>query len=343
MGTFPHSRQSASGTLSAASYLTAPPDLPAKWQVSAWDADDNAYLHLLSQLSKRTDISGILQSGCPLADALEQALQQWLEAIYPKSLLEFYQPMLEVRLHPDDPETDSERFLKIAFSNRYVNWGDFQIADEIEQAETLWPGTGIAILNALTNLPFRHYLWTPENIMNFVREFFWWEYRTEQEFMEAEHPDWLEQNDDDSLYPFTDERLKPLTLWENRKPAAEAASVAREILAVCDRINADAIDSCDFGTTFPTGIVWRDEDHVVSDVIEEFELEQQEMDHYRPHAGGTQWECRELQMLERTLKQIELYLKETEELANAIVHFKTRMQSWIRKKQSSSMWNAAAE
>ena len=74
MGTFPHSRQSASGTLSAASYLTAPPVLPAQWRVSAWDADDNAYLHLLSQLSKRTDISGILQSGCPLADALEQAL-----------------------------------------------------------------------------------------------------------------------------------------------------------------------------------------------------------------------------------------------------------------------------
>ena len=334
MGTQPNAAKTASGQISAAAYLKAPRNLPDRWRVSTLDTEETeAYLHLLSALSGRTDITGILRSNCPLAEAVERAFRQWFEAIYPQSLLRFYHPELEITLRPEDPETDTECFLKIAFGNRFINWSDFEIADEIEAAEKFWPGTGIAVLNALTELPFRHYLWTPENILDFVRELFWAGYPTERKFMEAENPDWLEQNSEDPIFPFTDERLKPLTQWERRAPAAETNPIVRVVIDVCTRIKNNEMNSFAFGTTFPTSIVWRDEDGVISDVLTEFEQEQQEMDHFHPHAGGTQWECRNLRRLEQPLDQIALYIRETEELAEVITRFKRRMRPWLGKKQ----------
>ena len=332
MGTFPNTAKAASGTLSSASYLKAPPPFHVKWQKSIVDNEtERAYLHLLSHLSKRIDISGILRLRCPLAVALKRAFEKWFEMIYPKTMLEFFDPELKIYLHPDDPEINDERFLRITFSNEYINWREFEISDAVEAAERNWPGTGISVLNALTNLPFRHYVWTPDNIMNFVREIFWCGYQTEKEWIESEYSNWSTYNGDESMYPFNDETLKPLTLWENREPAAEANPIAKELLEVCDRITANKIDSIAFGTTFPTGIIWRDEDNMVSEIIDQFEMDQREMDNFLPHAGGTQWECKNLKNLERILNQIELYIIESEELVNAIINFKTRMQPWMKK------------
>ena len=333
MGTFPNTAKAASCTLSSASYLKAPPPLAAKLQKSKVDDNkmERAYLHLLNSLSKRIDISGILQSHCTLSEALERAFEEWFEIIYPKSMLKFFNPDVEIYFHSNDSEMNDEQFLRISVSSRYINWNDLEISDAVEAAEKLWPGTGVSVLNALTNLPFRHYLWTPENIMNFVREIFWLEYQTEEEFIESEYPDWLIYNDSDSMYPFNDETLQPFTLWENRKPVAEANPIAKELLEVCDRITANKIDSFAFGTTFPTSMIWQDENDMVSAIIEQYEQDQQEMDDFQPHAGGTQWECKNLKNLELVLDQIELYVIESKELANSIINFKTRMQPWMKK------------
>ena len=112
---------------------------------------------------------------------------------------------------------------------------------------------------------------------------------------------------------------------------AEANPIAKELLEACDRITANKIDSFAFGTTFPTSMIWQDENDMVSAIIEQYEQDQQEMDDFQPHAGGTQWECKNLKNLELVLDQIELYVIESKELANSIINFKTRMQPWMKK------------
>ena len=325
-------------TAFAASYLKAPSALPGKWLEIPMDSGmELSYLKLLSRLSRRTDIAEILAGSATLERAIERAFLQWMEGIYPKTLLKYFKPQVEIYLTPDDPDYDESRDLKIDLSNMYINWNDFDISKEITCAEKLWPGTGVAVLNALTNLPFRHYLWTPENVMEFVRDMFWCGYTTEHEFLEAEYPDRAEEEECESDYLFTEENLEYLTQWEKRIPARKYVHPAgREILRVCREIGANKSDSMGFGTTFPEIILWSDEENVLGDILEKFELDMQQCGETRLHAGGTQWRCEDLKELDEALDQIELYTREKESLVNALINFKTRMKSWLETEKRTS-------
>ena len=323
----------AAGKVSAAAYLKAPPDLDPRWrEISSVSDMAFSYLHLLNRLSNRTDISELLKQSRSLPETLEIAFRQWFGDIYPKPLLQYFKPETAIYLHPDDPEEDNRRFLKITVSNAYINWDDFDISRETERAEELWPGTGISVLKALSNLPFRHYLWTPENIMFFVREHFWLGYDTEREFMEAENPDWLEHNADDSPYPFSDKDLEYLTRWDKHTPSSKSVHpMGEEIIRVCKWIMGNNMDSGAYGTTFPESILWSDEKNTISNILEEYELEKQEDENAVLHAGGTQWNFSNVTQIDTNLDQIELYVREKEALTNAIINFKTRMEQWLKK------------
>ena len=325
--------KTAAGTVSAAAYLKALPDLDPCWrEISSVSDMAFSYLHLLNRLSNRTDISELLKQSRSLPETLEIAFRQWFGDIYPKPLLQYFKPETAIYLHPDDPEEDNRRFLKITVSNAYINWDDFDISRETERAEELWPGTGISVLKALSNLPFRHYLWTPENIMFFVREHFWLGYDTEREFMEAENPDWLEHNADDSPYPFSDKDLEYLTRWDKHTPSSKSVHpMGEEIIRVCKWIMGNNMDSGAYGTTFPESILWSDEKNVISNILEEYELEKQEDENAVLHAGGTQWNFSNVTQIDTNLDQIELYVREKEALTNAIINFKTRMEQWLKK------------
>ena len=329
--------KTVSGTAFAAAYLKAPPNLPKKWQrVAGKSCMEQSYLKLLNRLSCRTDISAILSEGKNLEDTLEHAFLQWFSTIYPKAMLAYFKPDIEIYISPENSDPDSRRYLKIAVSNVYINWNDFDISQEISRAEELWPGTGVAILNALTNLPCRHWLWTPENIMSFVRDMFWFGYETEQEFLDAEYPDHLEENPDESVYLFTEKNLEYLKKWEKRAPDRKYIHpVGREIIQVCRKIGANKIDSVGFGTTFPEIILWNDDENVIGDILENFEQDAMAGEEQRLHAGGTQWECEDLRHLNRYLDQIELYIHEKEILCNAIINFKTRMKPCLAMKNQS--------
>ena len=325
--------KTAAETVSAAAYLKAPPDLDPRWrEISSVSDMAFSYLHLLNRLSNQTDISELLKQSRSLPETLEIAFRQWFGDIYPKPLLQYFKPETAIYLHPDDPEEDNRRFLKITVSNAYINWDDFDISRETERAEELWPGTGISVLKALSNLPFRHYLWTPENIMFFVREHFWLGYDTEREFMEAENPDWLEHNADDSPYPFSDKDLEYLTRWDKHTPSSKSVHpMGEEIIRVCKWIMGNNMDSGAYGTTFPESILWSDEKNVISNILEEYELEKQEDENAVLHAGGTQWNFSNVTQIDTNLDQIELYVREKEALTNAIINFKTRMEQWLKK------------
>ena len=329
--------KTASGTAFAAAYLKAPPNLPKKWQrVAGKSCMEQSYLKLLNRLSCRTDISAILPESKSLEETLEHAFLQWFSSIYPKTLLTYFKPDIEIYLYPDDPDRDDRRYLKIAVSNVYINWNDFDISQEIARAEELWPGTGISVLNALTNLPYRHWLWTPENVMEFVRDIFWFGHETEQEFLETEYPDHLEENPDESVYLFTEKELEYLKQWDKRTPVRKYVHpVGREIIQVCRKIGANEIDSGGFGTTFPEIILWNDDENVIGDILENFEQDAMAGEEQRLHAGGTQWECEDLRLLDRDLNQIELYVREKEILCDALINFKTRMQPCLTKKNQS--------
>lgn len=324
--------KTAAGKVSAAAYLKAPPDLDHRWrEISSVSDMAFSYLHLLNRLSNRTDISELLKQSRSLPETLEIAFRQWFGDIYPKPLLQYFKPETAIYLHPDDPEEDNRRFLKITISNAYINWDDFDISRETERAEELWPGTGISVLKALSNLPFRHYLWTPENIMFFVREHFWLGYDTEREFMEAENPDWLEHNADDSPYPFSDKDLEYLTRWDKHTPSSKSVHpMGEEIIRVCKWIMGNNMDSGAYGTTFPESILWRDEEKAISNILEEYELEKQE-ENTVLHAGGTQWNFSDGTKIDTNLDQIKLYVREKEALTNAIIKFKTRMEPCLKK------------
>lgn len=321
----------------AAAYLKAPPDLPEKWRKIAVESTmEQSYLKLLNRLSCRTDISKILAESKNLEKTLELAFLQWFRAIYPKTLLAYFKPDIEIYLYPDDPDCDDSRYLKIAVSNGYINWNDFDISQEIARAEELWPGTGVAILNALTHLPFRHCLWTPESVMEFVRDMFWCGHNTEQEFLEAEYPDQLEENEYESFYMFTEKDLAFLKQWEKRNPERKYVHpVGREIIQVCRKIGANKIDSFAYGTTFPEIILWNDDENVIGNILENYEQDMLAYENQRLHAGGTQWECKDLTLLNRNLDQIELYVREKDALINALLNFKTRMKPWLTKKNQS--------
>ncbi|MBQ6599824.1 MAG: hypothetical protein IJH79_19935 [Lentisphaeria bacterium] len=329
--------KTASGTAFAAAYLKAPPNLPKKWQrVAGKSCMEQSYLKLLNRLSCRTDISEMLSEGKSLEDTLELAFLQWFHAIYPKSLLAYFKPDIEIYLYPDDPDRDDRRYLKIAVSNAYIHWNDFDISQELSRAVDLWPGPGVAVLNALTDLPYRHWLWTPENIMNFVREMFWFGWKTEQEFLEAEYPDHLEENGDESVYLFTEKELEYMKLWDKRTPVRKYVHpVGREIIQVCRKIGANEIDSGGFGTTFPEIILWNDDENVIGGILDNFEQDAMAGEEQRLHAGGTQWECEDLRLLDRDLNQIELYVREKEILCDALINFKTRMKPCLTKKNQS--------
>ena len=321
----------------AATYLKAPPKLPEKWRKPAVESDmEQSYLNLLNRLSYRTDISKILSEGKSLEDTLELAFLQWFSAIYPKNLLAYFKPNIDISVSSENPDYDDRQYLKIAVSNVYINWNDFDISQEISRAEELWPGTGVAVLNALTNLPFRHYLWTPENIMGFVHEYFWAGYDTEREYLEAEDPDRLREYEEGSLYNFTDKNLEYLKQWENRTPARKYVHpIGRAIIQICRKIKATRINSTEFGTTFPEMILWSDDENTICDILEEYEQEAMESNNPRIHAGGTKWECVDLRNLDRYLDQIELYIREKEILCNALINFKTRMKPCLTKTNQS--------
>ena len=321
----------------AATYLKAPPKLPEKWRKPAVESDmEQSYLNLLNRLSYRTDISKILSEGKSLEDTLELAFLQWFSAIYPKNLLAYFKPNIDISVSSENPDYDDRQYLKIAVSNVYINWNDFDISQEISRAEELWPGTGVAILNALTNLPCRHYLWTPESVMEFVRDMFWFGYKTEQEFLDTEYADWQEENEGESFYSFTEKELKYLKKWEKRIPKRKYVHPAgREVIRVCREIGANKIDSVGFGTTFPEMLLWSDDENVISSILENFEQDAMAGEEQRLHAGGTQWECEDLRLLDRDLNQIELYVREKEILCDALIHFKTRMKPCLTKKNRS--------
>jgi len=324
--------KTAAGKVSAAAYLKAPPDLDPRWrEISSVSDMASSYLHLLNRLSHRTDISELLAQSRSLPETLKLAFGQWIGNIYPKQLLQYFKPEIAIYLQPDDPEQDNRRYLKITVCNAYVIWDDFDISREIERAEELWPGTGVSVLKALSDLPFRHYLWTPENIMFFVREHFWLGYDTEREFMEAENPDWLEHNADDSPYPFSDKDLEYLVRWDKRTPASKTVHPAgEEIIQVCNWIMGNNMDSGAYGTTFPESILWSNEENVIGNILEEYELEKQE-ENTVLHAGGTQWDFSDVTKIDQNLDQIELYVREKEALTNAIINFKTRMEPCLKK------------
>lgn len=332
------SSKSSSVTAFAAAYLTAPPALSGKWLDCALDSDmEQSYLKLLNRLSCRTDITKILAESATLERALELAFLQWIGEIYPEKLLKYFKPHVEIYLTSDDPDYDPSRCLKIAVSNAYINWNDFDISQEIARSEELWPGTGVAVLNALTKLPYRHYLWTPENVMEFIRDMFWCGYETEHEFLDAEYPDHLTEDEDESDYLFTEEKLEYLKQWEKRTPARKYVHpVGRELLHVCREVGANKSDSMGFGTTFPEIILWSDEENVLSEILERFELDMQQCDEERLHAGGTQWRCEDLTEMETILNQIELYIREKEAIVNALIKFKTRMKPWLETKNKPS-------
>ena len=330
--------KTAAGTVSAAAYLKAPPDLDPRWrEISSVSDMSFSYLNLLSRLSHRTDISELLKQSRSLSETLELAFRQWFGDIYPKTLFRYFKPETAIYLYPDDPEEDNRRYLKITVSNAYINWDDFDISREIERAEELWPGTGISVLKALSDLPFRHFLWTPENIMFFVREHFWLGYDTEREFMEAENPDWQDQDPDDSPYPFSDKDLEYLVRWDKRTPASKTVHPAgEEIIQVCNWIMGNNMDSGAYGTTFPESILWSNEENVIGNILEEYELEKQE-ENTVLHAGGTQWDFSDVTKIDQNLDQIELYVREKEALTNAIINFKTRMELCLKKNGTKSM------
>ncbi len=325
--------KTVTGKVSAAAYLKAPPDLDPRWrEISSVSDMAFSYLNLLNRLSNRTDISELLKQFRSLPETLELAFRQWFGDIYPKTLFRYFKPEIAIYLHPDDPEQDNRRYLKITVCNAYVNWDDFDISREIERAEELWPGTGISVLKALSDLPFRHFLWTPENIMFFVREHFWLGYDTEREFMEAENPDWQDQDPDDSPYPFSDKDLEYLTRWDKRTPASKTVHPAgEEIIRVCQWIMGNNMDSSAYGTPFPESILWRDEEKAISNILEEYELEKQDEEYAVLHAGGTQWNFSDVTQIDTNLDQIELYVREKEALTNAIINFKTRMEPCLKK------------
>jgi hypothetical protein len=324
--------KTAAGKVSAAAYLKAPPDLDPRWrEITSVSDMASSYLHLLNRLSHRTDISELLVQSRSLPETLNLAFGQWIGDIYPKPLLQYFKPETAIYLHPDDPEEDNRRYLKITVSNAYINWDDFDISRETERAEELWPGTGISVLKALSDLPFRHFLWTPENIMFFVREHFWLGYDTEREFMEAENPDWQDQDPDDSPYPFSDKDLEYLVRWDKRTPASKTVHPAgEEIIQVCNWIMGNNMDSGAYGTTFPESILWSNEENVIGNILEEYELEKQE-ENTVLHAGGTQWDFSDVTKIDQNLDQIELYVREKEALTNAIINFKTRMELCLKK------------
>ncbi len=324
--------KTAAGKVSAAAYLKAPPDLDPRWrEITSVSDMAFSYLHLLNRLSHRTDISELLAQSRSLPETLKLAFGQWIGDIYPKPLLQYFKPETAIYLHPDDPEQDNRRYLKITVSNAYINWDDFDISRETERAEELWPGTGISVLKALSDLPFRHFLWTPENIMFFVREHFWLGYDTEREFMEAENPDWQDQDPDDSPYPFSDKDLEYLVRWDKRTPASKTVHPAgEEIIQVCNWIMGNNMDSGAYGTTFPESILWSNEENVIGNILEEYELEKQE-ENTVLHAGGTQWNFSDVTQIDKNLDQIELYVREKEALTNAIINFKTRMELCLKK------------
>ena len=329
--------KTAFSTAFATANLKAPPDLPKKWQRVAGESSmEQSYLNILNRLSCRTDISAILSESKSLEETLELAFLQWFHAIYPKALLAYFKPNIEIYISPENSDPDGRRYMKIAVSNVYISWNDFDISQEIARAEELWPGTGISVLNALTNLPSRHWLWTPENIMSFVREMFWFGWETEQEFLEAEYPDHLEENEGESVYWFTEKNLEYLKNWEKRAPGRKYVHpVGREIIQVCRKIGANKIDSGGFGTTFPEIILWNDDENAIGDILENFEQDTMASEEQRLHAGGTQWECEDLRLLNRYLNQIELYVSEKEILCDALINFKTRMKSCLTKKNQS--------
>ena len=331
------SAKTASGTAFAAAYLKAPPNLPKKWWKPAVESTMiQSYLILLNRLSCRTDISKILSEGKSLQETLELTFYQWFMTIYPKALLEYFKPNIEIYITPEDRDYDFKQNLKIAVSNVYVNWNDFDISQEIIRAEELWPGTGVAVINTLTNLPFRHYLWTPENIMSFVRDMFWFGYETEQDFLNTEYADWQEENEGESFYSFTEKELKYLKKWEKRIPQRKYVHPAgREVIRVCREIGANKIDSVGFGTTFPEMLLWSDDGNTIYNIVEEHEQGAMSSDNPRIHAGGTQWECEDLRNLDRYLDQLELYIHEKENLCNAIINFKTRMKPCLAMKNQS--------
>jgi hypothetical protein len=332
------SSKGATITAFAASYLKAPSALPGKWLEVPMDSGmELSYLKLLNRLSRRTDIAEILAGSATLERALERTFLRWMEGIYPKTLLKYFKPQIEIYLTPDGPDYDESRDLKIDLSNMYINWNDFDISQEIARSEELWPGTGVAVLNALTKLPYRHYLWTPENVMEFIRDMFWCGYETEHEFLEAEYPDHLTEYEDESDYLFTEEKLGYLKQWEKRTPARKYVHpVGRELLHVCREVGANKSDSMGFGTTFPEIILWSDEENVLGDILEKFELDMQQCGETRLHAGGTQWRCEDLKELDETLDQIELYIREKEALADALINFKMRMKPWLETKKRTS-------
>ena len=328
------SSKTAPVTAFAAAYLTAPPALPKPWRrISAERRMEQSYLKLLNRLSCRIDIAGIPEKSRSFEEALELSFRKWFGKIYPKELLRYFEPVVEIYMTPDDPDEDDGRYLKISVSNVYVNWQDFEISQEVIGAEELWPGTGIAVLNALTGMPFRHDLWTPETILAFVRDRFWYGYETEREFLEAEDPERLTEDDYESYFPFSEKNLEYLKRWEKRIPARKYVHpVGRELIRVCREIGQNSIESFGFGSTFPEIILWNDEGNVLCDILEAFEQELMSYDAPRCHAGGTQWQCDDAAKLDRTLDQIELYFQEKEALTRALINFKEGMQPWLKKK-----------
>ena len=286
--------------------------------------EQNVRLHLLRSLSRRTDISGILAEHCPLSNAVEQAFRQWFTDIYPAFLRQYFSPVVNIYFRPEgDPDLDARRFLRIEVNSEYINWNDLTISQEIVWAEHRWPDTGVAVLNALTSLPIRHDWWTPEKIMEFVREMFWMGYETEEEFLQQEFgDDWDPENSQSWLW-FSEKDLAELKQWERRKTVGtEIHPLGREIVSVCRDICRTHMDVCGFGTPFPECILWEDENSAIGDMIEEYEQEQQQADDFRPHAGGAQWGCETSGEIEGALRQIEAYVREKELLTRALLNFK---------------------
>ena len=137
--------------------------------------------------------------------------------------------------------------------------------------------------------------------------------------------------------PVSEKDLEYLKQWEKRTPARKYIHpVGCEILRVCREVGANKSDSVGFGTTFPEIILWSDEENVLGDILERFELDMQQCGETRLHAGGTQWRCEDLMKLDTVLDQIELYIREKVALADALINFKMRMKPWLETKKKTS-------
>lgn len=145
---------------------------------------------LVSELSKRVDLSGVLEENHIANAVMLESVRKWLgQFMTPeidhllKANITLYPIKRDLRYSPyHEDEIFPENDWILLFDFSIIDYYTFVITRQIERYESLYPGLGQFLLRTIDRTPFG--LATPSGILNFIRTFFWGDMKNENEYAE---------------------------------------------------------------------------------------------------------------------------------------------------------------